>query len=254
MELNLNGKVAIVTGGALGLGKAICLSLAAEGAAVVVNYISPGEANAAALVKEIESTHGVRALAIKADVSKESEVAEMFDRIEATFSRIDILVNNAGICPICLIKDTTDADWRRTIDINLTGTFLASREIVRRLLAKKQEGRIISIVSPAAFKGSSSGKSHYSASKAGIVGFTVSLAREVAREGITVNALAPGMMYTEMTAATLDAKEDQYRKEIPVGRVGKTSEIADVVTFLASEKAGYITGATLDVSGGLLMR
>jgi 3-oxoacyl-[acyl-carrier protein] reductase len=167
---------------------------------------------------------------------------------------LDILVNNAALCPTCDVKDLTTADWTRTIEVNLTGTFLCSREMVRQLVAAGRPGRIVNISSQAAFRGSTTGHAPYDASKGGIVSLTVSMAREVARHGIAVNAVAPGMMLTEMTAKTLQANRQKYLARIPLGRVGNTSEIADVVVFLASDRAGYMTGATVDVSGGMLMR
>jgi 3-oxoacyl-[acyl-carrier protein] reductase len=144
--------------------------------------------------------------------------------------------------------------WRRTIDINLTGTYLMSREVVNHFLATGNKGRIVNIVSQAAFNGSATGKAHYAASKAGVVAFTVSLAQEVAKEGIRVNAVAPGMMLTEMTRETLEKNRDKYREKIPLGRVADLDEVADVVAFVASDKASYMTGATVDVSGGMLLR
>lgn len=253
MDLHLKDKVALVTGGWRGLGKAICLGLAAEGALVVVNHFgNPAEAEA--LAEEIRSGCGVEAMALEADVSRESDVEAMFRRIAERFSRLDVLVNNAAVCPTREVKDMTVQEWTETLQVNLTGTFLTSREMVRQLIASGRPGRIVSISSQAAFRGSTTGHAPYDASKGGIVSFTVSLAREVARHGIAVNAVAPGMMLTEMTAQTLQANQEKYLSRIPLGRIGQTSEVANVVVFLASERASYMTGATVDVSGGMLMR
>lgn len=253
MELNLKGKTALVTGGSRGLGKGLCQALASEGVNVVVNCASTID-KAQAVAGEIASDHGVKTFAIQADVTEESDVQGMFDAAEEKIAPVDILVNNAGICPVSFIKDMPVEMWRRTIEINLTGTFLMSREMVRRLTAAKRPGRIISISSQAAFSGSSTGKGHYAASKAGMVALTVSLAKEVAHDGITVNTVAPGMMLTEMTAETLEKNAERYRKQIPLGRVAEISEVADVVLFLASDRGAYVTGATYDVTGGMLMR
>ena len=258
MDLKLNGAVAIVTGGSRGLGEAICLELAAEGVKVAVNYRTDPK-RAQAVADRINAAHGGRkgegeACAVPGDVGQESEVREMFRLVRQRFGRIDILVNNAGICPISKVEAMREEEWSDTIRTNLTGTFLASREMVRALKEAGRGGCIISITSPAAFVGSASGKSHYAASKAGVVAFTVSLARETAGQGIRVNAVAPGMMDTDMVAETLKRDVQKYNAQIPLGRIGRTEEIADVVVFLASGRAGYMTGATVDVSGGLLMR
>lgn len=253
MDLHLSDKVSLVTGGAIGLGKTIALRLAAEGARVVVNdYARLQEAKA--LVEEIRKAHGVDALALRADVSSEAEVQAMFRTILDRFGRLDVLVNNAALCPTCDVKDLSAADWTRTVEVNLTGTFLCSREMVRQLIAAGRPGRIINVSSQAAFRGSTTGHAPYDASKGGVVSLTVSMAREVARYGIAVNAVAPGMMLTEMTAKTLEANREKYLARIPLGRIGNTSEIADVILFLASDRASYMTGATVDVSGGMLMR
>ena len=253
MDLNLSGKVALITGGSRGLGEAVSLALAAEGAKVAVNYRRNPE-KAEAVVDKISDRCGVEAMAVEGDMSRESDVVRMFDLIEQRFSLVDVLVNNAAVCPTCQVKDMTLQQWEQTLQVNLTGTFLACREMVRRLLAAERPGRIVNVSSAAAFLGSTTGHAPYDASKGGMVSFTVSLAREVAARGIAVNAVAPGMMLTEMTAGTLAANESKYLARIPLGRIGDTSEVADVIVFLASERASYMTGATVDVSGGLLMR
>ncbi|OHB70020.1 MAG: 3-oxoacyl-ACP reductase [Planctomycetes bacterium RBG_13_63_9] len=253
MDLHLTDKVALVTGGRRGLGRAICLALAAEGAKVAVNYRRDPQA-ADAVVDEIARACGVEAMAVFGDVAQEADVAEMFDSIEQKFSRVDVLVNNAAVCPTCQVKDLSEPQWSHTLQVNLTGTFLTSREMVRRLISAGRPGRIVNVSSQAAFRGSTTGHAPYDASKGGIVSLTVSLAREVAGHGIAVNAVAPGMMLTEMTAAALQADPRKYIDRIPLRRVGNTEEIANVVAFLASERASYMTGATVDVSGGMLMR
>ena len=253
MDLELNHKVALVTGASHGLGKAICLALAAEGANVAVNYRRNPE-KAQAVVAEIEQISGAQAMAVEGDVSREADVARIFRQIEERFSVVDVLVNNAAVCPTCTVEDMTEDQWSRTIQVNLTGTFLCCREMVRRLRAAERGGRIVNVSSQAAFRGSTTGHAPYDASKGGMISFTVSLAREVAQQGIAVNAVAPGMMYTEMTAKTLDANQQKYLVRIPLHRIGKTSEVANVIVFLASNAASYMTGATVDVSGGMLMR
>lgn len=253
MDLALNDKVAIVTGASRGLGRAIALGLAAEGAKVAVNaYRHPDRA--AAVADEIRTASGVEALAAPADVSRADEVVRLFDLVERTLGPVDILVNNAGVWPTACVKDMTEEDWNRTLQTNLTSAFLACREAVRRWLGAGRRGRIVNITSQAAFLGSTTGHAHYAASKAGMVALTVSLAREVAPHGIHVNAVAPGMMHTDMAREALEKGADEYLKRIPLGRIADAAEVADAVTFLASDRASYVTGATFDVTGGMLMR
>jgi 3-oxoacyl-[acyl-carrier protein] reductase len=253
MNLNLTDKTALVTGGSRGLGRAICLALAAEGARVVVNYRQNAE-KAAAVAEEIRRTFGTPAVAIGGDVGREADVLAMFRRIDEEFGPADILVNNAAHCPRGPITETSEAEWTRTLQANMTGPFLASREFVRRVLAAGRTGRIVNVASVAAFRGSTSGHLSYDASKGGLVSFTVALARELAPKGIAVNAVAPGMIRTEMVEAVLRANEAKYLSRIPLGRIADPPEIARVVVFLASDAASYMTGATVDVSGGMLMR
>ncbi len=253
MDLHLRDKVALVTGASHGLGKAIALEFAAEGARVAVNF-RRDPARAEAVVREIENRFGVEALAVQADVAREAEVEAMFGQVVERFGRVDVLVNNAAICPTCPVKDMTAHQWMETLQVNLTGTFFASRAMVRHLIGAGRPGRIVNISSQAAFRGSTTGHAPYDASKGGIVSFTVALAREVAPYGICVNAVAPGMMFTDMTAKVLTENPEKYKARIPLGRIADTSEVAKVVVFLASDAASYMTGATVDVSGGMLMR
>ena len=252
MDLGLKDKVILVTGGYRGLGREICRGLAAEGAKVAVNHRRrPDEADA--LVRQLREEFGAEAAAVAGDVSREDDVAAMFDEAEAKLGPVEGLVNNAAYCPVGPTVDLSVEEYQRALNVNMTGTFLCSRELVRRLLAAGRRGRIVNISSQAAFRGSQSGKTAYDSSKMGIVGLTISLALEMARHGINVNCVAPGLMYTEMLAAAIDADPEKYNRRVPLGRIGQAREIADVAVFLCSDRASYMTGATVDVSGGLAM-
>ena len=253
MNLDLKGKVALVTGGSHGMGKATCLLLAEERAKVVVNYRSNAE-RADQVVSEIKDKYGTEAIAVFADMSKEDDILAMFEKIDETFGRIDILINNAAYCPTCQVVDMTEDIWNYTLHVNLTGTFLCSREFVKRLLDRQQPGRIVNISSQAAFRGSTTGHAPYDASKGGLVSFTVSLARELAQKNIVVNCVAPGLMDTEIMAPALKKNRQKYIDRVPIRRIGKPEEIARMVVFLAGKGSDYMTGATVDVSGGLAMR
>lgn len=255
MDLNLKNKTAIVTGSGQGLGKAIAIGLAEEGVNLVINHSSErSRVKAEATVAELITQFGIKAVAIAADISKEQEAIALFDKAEAVFGTVDILVNNAGICPTSFVVDMSVEMFTSTINVNLVGTFLTCREMTKRLIATGVKGKIINVASQAAFNGSATGKSHYAASKGGVIAFTVSLAKELAEHAICVNAIAPGLVKTEMVAETLEKNAERYRKSIPLGRPAEPAEVCSVVTFLASEKADYVTGATYDVSGGVLMR
>ncbi len=252
MELNLKDKVALVTGGSGGLGRAVCLLLAAEGAKVVVNYRRSAQ-KGQAVVDEIRDKFGTEAAAVYADVSKEEDVVGMFEKIDEVFGRIDVLINNAAYCPTGPMAEMSEQTWNYTLQVNLTGTFLCSREFVRRLLSRQRPGRIVNISSQAAFRGSTTGHAPYDASKGAIVSLTISLARELAEKNIMVNCVAPGIMHTEIMDKALRANRQKYIDRIPIRRIGQVEDVGRVVVFLAGDGSNYMTGATVDASGGLAM-
>ncbi|MBN3910587.1 MAG: 3-oxoacyl-[acyl-carrier-protein] reductase [Nostoc sp. NMS1] len=244
----LQGKVAIVTGASRGIGKAIAVELASQGAIAVVNYASSSTA-AEAVVTEITAVGG-EAIAIQADVSKGDQVDALVNAVMEKFSRVDILVNNAGITRDTLLLRLKPEDWQAVIDLNLTGVFLCTRA-VSKIMLKQRSGRIINITSVAGQMGNP-GQSNYSAAKAGVIGFTKSVAKELATRGITVNAVAPGFITTDMTSS-LNNPED-ILKYIPLGRFGQPEEVAGMVRFLAADPAAnYITGQVFNVDGGMVM-
>jgi 3-oxoacyl-[acyl-carrier protein] reductase len=244
----LEGQVAIVTGASRGIGRAIAVALAAEGAKVVVNYASSASA-AEEVVAEIKSKGG-EAIAFHADVSQEAQVDSLLKSAIDAWGRIDVLVNNAGITRDTLLLRMKLEDWQAVIDLNLTGVFLATRA-VSKVMLKQKSGRIINIASVAGQMGNP-GQGNYSAAKAGVIGFTKTVAKEMASRGITVNAVAPGFIATDMTA---DLKNtDDILKFIPLGRYGQPEEIAGMVRFLAADPAAaYITGQVFNVDGGMVM-
>lgn len=253
MDLNLKDKVAIVTGGGSGLGAAISEVLAEEGANVVVNYLVD-EANVFKFVDMLNDKYEGRAIPLYGDITNAADVDNVIARAVDIYGKVDILVNNAGVWPTAFVETMTDEEWEKTVKINLTGPFMFSKRVVQHLISRKSTGKIINIVSQAAFHGSTSGHAHYAAAKGGLVTFTVSLAREVAKYGINVTAVAPGMMRTPMNVKELGEDEARYLERIALGRIADPKEVAYTVAFLASDKADYITGATIDVTGGMLMR
>jgi 3-oxoacyl-[acyl-carrier protein] reductase len=243
----LSERVAIITGASRGIGRAVALALAAEGAKVVVNYASSSDA-AQQVVTAITDAGG-SAMALQADVSKLEQVDALFNETLEKFGRVDVLVNNAGITRDTLLLRMKPEDWQAVIDLNLTGVFLCTRA-VSKLMLKQRSGRIINIASVSGQMGNP-GQANYSAAKAGVIGFTKTVAKELASRGITVNAVAPGFIATDMTS---ELKSDEILKYIPLGRYGEPEEVAGMVRFLAADSAAaYITGQVFNVDGGMVM-
>ncbi len=245
----LEGKVALVTGASRGIGREIARTLARYGAAVVVNYNGSKE-RADEVVTEITGNGG-RAVAVQANVASAGEIAKLFEEAVSAFGRIDILVNNAGITKDNLILKMSEEEFDAVLDTNLKGAFLCMKHAAK-LMLKQRGGRIVNISSISGIIGNA-GQANYCAAKAGLVGLTKSLARELGSRGITVNAVAPGFIETDMTEKLPDQVKEGMLAQIPLKRAGSVQDIAEAVAFLASDHASYITGQTLQVNGGMDM-
>lgn len=244
----MKGHTAVITGGGRGIGKAIAETLARRGVNIVVVDVNLDIARETA---DYLRTLGVRSIPARADVSKASDVSAIFETAAKEFEKVEILVNNAGITKDGLLMRMREEDWDAVININLKGTFLCSKEAVR-LMSKQRYGRIINIASIVAFMGNP-GQANYSASKAGIVGLTKTIAKEYAGRGITSNAVAPGFITTAMTDALPENVKTEMMKSIPMSRFGTVDDVANAVAFFAANESGYVTGQVIHVNGGMYM-
>jgi len=245
----LEGKIALVTGASRGIGRAVALELARQGANVAVNYAG-SEAKANEVVEMIRSL-GREAFAVQADVARSEDVERMVKTVLDQFGRLDILVNNAGITRDNLLMRMKEEEWDAVINTNLKGVFLCTKAVTRPMM-KQRYGRIINVASVVGVIGNP-GQANYVAAKAGVIGLTKTAARELASRNITVNAIAPGFITTDMTEALSAELKEEMLKQIPLARFGDPDDVARVVAFLASEAAGYMTGQTLHVDGGMVM-
>tara|TARA_Y100000814_G_scaffold128009_1_gene92632 strand:+ start:3656 stop:4402 length:747 start_codon:yes stop_codon:yes gene_type:complete len=245
--INLDGKKALVTGASRGIGKAIAIRLATEGVSVGVNY-NASEQEAAKVVDEIQSLGG-KAIILKGSVADSLEVQSLIQAAEDELGGLDILVNNAGITKDNLIMRLPEEDWDQVIDTNLKGAFLCTKAALRSMV-RQRSGRIINMSSVVAITGNA-GQSNYTAAKAGLIGFTKTVAKEVASRGITVNAIAPGFIETQMVDAISSQLQEKILERIPLGYFGTPEDVAGVVAFLASEDARYVTGQVIGIDGGL---
>jgi 3-oxoacyl-[acyl-carrier protein] reductase len=247
--MDLTGKVAIITGGANGIGREISKTLASYGAIVVVNYHSSSD-KANQLIEELKN-HGLTAYAIKADIGNYGDAERLVKETIEKFGKVDILVNNAGITADTLILRMKETDFDQVIEVNLKGTWNCCKHVAK-IMTKQRSGKIINISSVVGIMGNV-GQTNYSAAKAGIIGLTKSLARELAKRNICVNAIAPGFIETKMTAVLSEDIKQMYLASIPLERLGKPSDVSNLVVFLSSSLSDYITGQVINCDGGLLM-
>jgi 3-oxoacyl-[acyl-carrier protein] reductase len=247
--MSLEGKIAVVTGGSRGIGRAICIRLASMGSLVYINYVS--RSDAAEETREIIQTAGGKAEIIRFDVAESKAVEDAFKSIIAEAGAIDILVNNAGITRDGLMARMKESDWDEVMNTNLKGAFLCSKA-ASKVMMKKKWGRIINISSVSGVAGNP-GQVNYSAAKAGLIGLTKSMAREYASRNITVNSVAPGYIETEMTEYLDEKAQEKIKQEIPLATLGRVEDVAGAVAYLASEDGRYITGQTLHINGGMYM-
>ena len=246
---DLSEKVALVTGGSRGIGRAVSLALAERGARVAVKYVANAQA-AQEVVQQIEGCGG-KATAVQGDVSRSEDAQRLIDETLSAFGGLHILVNNAGLTQDNLLIRMSEEAWDRVMDVDLRGAFLCTKAVLRPMI-RQRWGRIINIASVAGLVGNA-GQANYAAAKAGLIGFTKAVAKEVASRSVTANAVAPGLVRTEMTSDLTEAQEQAVLKMVPLGRAATPEEIAPAVVFLASDEAAYVTGHVLSIDGGLVM-
>ena len=242
-------KVVLVTGGSRGIGKEVAKVYAENGYDVAINYVSD-KTDVEGIKKEFQDL-GVKCLMVKADVSNREEVEKMVEEVISEFEKIDVLVNNAGITKDTLLMRMSEEDFDKVIEINLKGTYLVTKAVTKYMM-KKRQGSIINLASVVGVVGNS-GQCNYSASKAGIIGFTKSVAKELASRNIRANAVAPGFIETDMTNVLKDEVKENINAQIPLKRMGTAREVAEVIYFLGSEKSSYITGQVINIDGGMVM-
>ena len=242
-------KVVLITGGARGIGRKVAEVYAKNGYDVVINYVSD-KTDVEGIKKEIEK-RGVKCTLVKADVSKAEEVEKMVEQAIQEFGKIDVLVNNAGITRDCLLMRMSEEDFDKVIEINLKGTYLVTKQVIKYMM-KKRQGSIINLASVVGVVGNA-GQCNYSASKAGIIGFTKSVAKELAARNIRANAVAPGFIETDMTNVLKDEIKENINEQIPLKRMGTAKEVANLIYFLGSDESAYITGQVINIDGGMVM-
>jgi len=245
-----SGRVVVVTGGSKGIGRTVALKFAEERAKIIIVHYDPDESSSDDILNTL-AQQGIEAESHRVDVSSYQDVQALFKEILSRFGKVDVLINNAGITRDSLLMRMSEDDWDNVIRVNLKSVFNCTQIVIRSML-KQRAGSIINISSVVGQIGNP-GQSNYSASKAGIIGFTKSVAREVSGRGITVNAVAPGFIDTEMTASLPDRAKNSFLQQIPLGRIGKPEDVAEAVYWLSSDAANYITGQTIHVNGGMLM-